>query len=132
VGITRIGGYLAGGMTSWREERRPVERIERVALDELHARWEADREGVQLLDVRERDEWEAARIPGSSHVPYHDLHAVPEGLDRERPIAVFCASGQRAAVGASLLQRLGAAAPWHVVEGGVPRWERQGWLIERG
>jgi hydroxyacylglutathione hydrolase len=132
VGITRIGGYLAGGMTSWREERRPVERIERVALDELHARWEADRQGAQLLDVRERDEWEAGHIPGSAHVPYHDLHAVPEGLDRERPIAVFCASGQRAAVGASLLQRHGAAAPWHVVDGGVPRWERQGWPTERG
>jgi hydroxyacylglutathione hydrolase len=131
VGITRIGGYLAGGMTSWREERRPVERIERVPLDELHARWEADPGAVQLLDVRERDEYAAGHIPGSVHVPYHDLHDVPEALDRERPIAVFCASGQRAAVGASLLQRHGAAAPWHVVEGGVPRWERQGWPTER-
>jgi len=131
VGITRLGGYLAGGMTSWREERRPVERIERVTLDDLHARWEADPDGVQLLDVRERDEWDAGHIPGSVLTPYHDLDGVPEGLDPARPIAVFCASGQRAAVGASLLQRHGASAPWHVVEGGVPRWERQGWPTER-
>ena len=131
VGITRIGGYLAGGMTSWREDRRPVERIERVALDDLFDRWDADREGVQILDVRERDEWDAGHIPGSVFTPYHDLAGVPEGLDGSRVIAVVCASGQRAAVGASLLQRHGAAAVWHVVEGGVPRWERQGWPVER-
>ena len=60
-------------MTSWREDRRPVERIERVALDDLHERWEADRDGVQVLDVRERDEWDAGHIPGSVFTPYHDI-----------------------------------------------------------
>jgi rhodanese-related sulfurtransferase len=117
-------------MTSWREERHPVERIERVSLDDLHARWEADRAGVQVLDVRERDEWDAGHIPGSVFTPYHDLEGVPAELDGDRVIAVVCASGQRAAVGASLLQRHGASAVWHVVEGGVPRWERQGWPME--
>jgi hydroxyacylglutathione hydrolase len=131
VGITRFGGYLAGGMTSWREDRRPVERIERVALDSLHERWEADRDGLQVLDVRERDEWDAGHIPGSVFTPYHDLTGVPSELDADRAIAVVCASGQRAAVGASLLQAHGAAEVWHVVEGGVPRWTRQGWPTAR-
>jgi hydroxyacylglutathione hydrolase len=131
VGITRFGGYLAGGMTSWREDRRPVERIERVALDSLHPRWEADREGIQILDVRERDEWAEGHIPGSVFTPYHDIREIPSELDAERPIAVVCGTGQRAAVGASLLQRLGAADVWHVVDGGVPRWERQGWPTAR-
>ena len=131
VGITRFGGYLAGGMTSWREDRRPVERIERVPLDELHERWEADRDGVQVLDVRERDEWDAGHIPGSVFTPYHDLTGIPDELDADGAIAVVCASGQRAAVGASLLQRHGATAVWHVVDGGVPRWERQGWPTVR-
>src|SRR4051794_20239741 len=36
VGITDIAGHLAGGMTAWREEQRPVERIARWSLDELH------------------------------------------------------------------------------------------------
>jgi len=33
VGIRKLGGYLHGGMTSWRQEKRPVSRIERVAVD---------------------------------------------------------------------------------------------------
>ena len=122
VGIRRLAGFLHGGMTSWRQERRPVERIERLALADLPER--ADE--VQILDVRERSEWDEGHIPGSAFIPWHDIDGIPEGLDQERPIAVVCASGQRAAVAASLLQRHGAAHVIHVIEGGVPAWERLG------
>jgi hydroxyacylglutathione hydrolase len=112
VGITRIAGYLAGGMTSWREERLPVERIERITVPELHERTERGPD-AQILDVRERSEWDESHIPGSLHTPYHDIHAIPDRLDPARPVAVICSSGQRAASAASLLRRLGVA-PKHV------------------
>ncbi len=126
VGITRIGGYLAGGMTSWREEGRPVDRVERLTIEELHERWSPDGD-LQVLDVRERTEWDAGHIPGSVFCAYHDVRALPDGLDSARPIAVVCGSGQRAATGASLVQRAGAQEVIHVVDGGVPKWGRQGW-----
>jgi glyoxylase-like metal-dependent hydrolase (beta-lactamase superfamily II)/rhodanese-related sulfurtransferase len=125
VGITSIAGFLAGGMTSWREERLPVERIERIAVPELHER----RHELQILDVRELGEWEAVHIPDSVHTPYHDLHTLPEGLDPDRPVAVICSSGQRSAVAASLLRRLGVADVLHVVDGGVPLWRSSGWPV---
>jgi hydroxyacylglutathione hydrolase len=130
VGLSNIAGYLAGGMTSWREEKQPVERVERLTVAQLHDRLNGDR-GIQVLDVRERAEWEAGHIPGSVNVPYHDIVELPAELGADRPIAAICASGQRAAVAASLLKRLGANDVIHVVEGGVPRWEREGWPIER-
>jgi hydroxyacylglutathione hydrolase len=86
---------------------------------------------VQILDVRERTEWDAGHIPGSVHVPYHDLGTLPEALDPARPIAVICASGQRSAVGASLLKREGAEQVLHVVDGGVGTWAAAGWPVER-
>ena len=131
VGIRTIGGYLAGGMTSWREEKRPVERIERIDVEQLHARVEAD-DGTQILDVRERTEWERCHIPGSLLVPYHDIHGLPEGVDPERPVAAICGSGPRSAVAASLLQRFGAKHVLHVVDGGVPHWARSGFATENG
>jgi hydroxyacylglutathione hydrolase len=127
VGLRSIAGYLDGGMTSWREERLPVDRIERMTVPELRER----RSEVQVLDVRERDEWDEGHIPGSVHVPYHDLDAIPDGIDPDRPVAAICGSGQRSAVAASLLKRLGARDVIHVVDGGVPRWRREGWPIER-
>ena len=128
VGVERVAGYLHGGMTAWREERRTVERTPRLTVEELHERWD----GLQVLDVRERDEWDSGHIPDSVHMPYHDLHAVPDGIDARRPVAVICGSGQRAAVGASLLRRHGASDVYHVVDGGVPAWRRAGFPVEGG
>ena len=128
VGIRRLGGFLAGGMTSWRAERREVESVARWTVEELAER----RDGVQILDVRERSEWREGHIPGSMHVPYHDIDALPEGLDPERPTAVICASGQRSATAASLLAGHGAHEVIHVVDGGVPLWGRLGGALERG
>jgi rhodanese-related sulfurtransferase len=121
VGITKLGGYLAGGMTSWREEKREVESIERLTVPELHER--AD--GIQILDVRDESEWREWHIPDSSHEPYHDIRSVPDGLDPKRPIAAICASGERSAVAASLLQRAGAREVLHVVDGGVEDWPEE-------
>jgi glyoxylase-like metal-dependent hydrolase (beta-lactamase superfamily II)/rhodanese-related sulfurtransferase len=126
VAVTDVAGVLSGGMTSWREERLTVGRIERLTVDELHDR----RAELQLLDVRERGEWDDGHIPGSVHVPYHDLRGVPDGLDAEAPIAVICASGQRSAVGASLLAQAGAREVLHVVDGGVGTWGARGWPLE--
>jgi hydroxyacylglutathione hydrolase len=130
VGIRKLGGYLHGGMTSWRQEKRAVERVERVALDDLPAHVAAD-PALQLLDVREQSEWDAGHIPGSAFTPWHDIDGLPEGLDPARPIAVICASGQRAATAVSLVQRYGGERVIHVVDGGVPHWGRLGKPLER-
>jgi hydroxyacylglutathione hydrolase len=121
VGLRKVAGYLTGGMTSWREEKRPTESIERVTPAEAR-----ERAGIQILDVREQSEWDSGHIDGSLHVPYHDIHELPDGLDPERPVTVICGSGERSAVGASLLQRLGASEVLHVVDGGVRDWLEAG------
>jgi hydroxyacylglutathione hydrolase len=131
VGLRNIGGFLAGGMTSWREDRLDVDGVERLTVPELHERWADDGDGMQLLDVREQAEWDAGHIPGSVHRPYHAIRALPEEVDPAASVAVVCASGQRSAVGASLLQRFGVRDVIHVVDGGVPRWQREGWPVER-
>jgi hydroxyacylglutathione hydrolase len=125
VGVRKFGGYLAGGMTEWRREKRPVERLERLELEHLPERRETDRE-LQILDVRERSEWDAGHIPGSLFEPWHDINGLPEGLEADRPVAVVCGSGERAGVAASLVRRYGGEHVIHVVDGGVPKWRELG------
>jgi rhodanese-related sulfurtransferase/glyoxylase-like metal-dependent hydrolase (beta-lactamase superfamily II) len=131
VGIRKLGGFLSGGMTAWREEAREVSELERLEAGDLYALTQED-SSAQILDVRERDEWEEGHIPGSVHVPYHDIDSMPDALDAARPVAVLCASGQRAAVAASLVARLGGERVLHVVGGGVGTWQRAGHPVERG
>ncbi len=124
VGIRRLAGFLHGGMTSWRQEKREVARIDRLPLRDLPG------VDAQILDVREHSEWDDGHIPGSVHTPWHDIDALPSGLDPARPIAVVCGSGQRAAVAASLVARHGADHVIHVIDGGVPAWQRLGHPVE--
>jgi glyoxylase-like metal-dependent hydrolase (beta-lactamase superfamily II)/rhodanese-related sulfurtransferase len=131
VGVRSVAGHLAGGMTSWREERRPVGQMARLRAEDLLSRLAAD-PSLQVLDVREQGEWDAGRIPGSVHAPYHDIRGIPGGIDPERPVAVVCASGQRSSVGASLLMRAGAAEVIHVVDGGVGTCARLGQPLVTG
>ena len=131
VGVLSVAGYLAGGFTSWREDRRPVDRLERLRAADLPARLGAD-PALQVLDVRERGEWEAGHLPAAVHRPYHDVDGIPDGIDPARPVAVICASGQRSGVGASLLKRFGAADVIHVVDGGVGTLGRLGLVLEAG
>jgi hydroxyacylglutathione hydrolase len=129
VGIARFAGYLQGGMTNWRQERRSAGWTERLPIQDLAERIAADPQ-LQVLDVRERAEFDDGHIPGSQAVPWHDLNGLPDGLDVQRPVAVVCASGQRAGTAASLLRRHGAERVIHVVDGGVPAWGRLGHPLE--
>ncbi len=129
VGIRKLGGYLHGGMTAWRAEGREVGRVERIDVPALTERRERD-PGLQILDVREDSEWREGHIPGSMHVPYHDIHGLPEDLDPGRPVAVICSSGERSVVAGSLLKAYGATEVIHVADGGVPLWRRLGNPVE--
>jgi rhodanese-related sulfurtransferase len=125
VGIDNVAGFLRGGMQTWRALNLPTESLERIDVPTLHIR----RQELQVLDVRELQEWDEGHIPGSVHLPYHDVNGIPDGIDPARPVAVICASGQRSAVAASLLALHGAAHVIHVAGGGVGTWERNGWPV---
>jgi hydroxyacylglutathione hydrolase len=132
VGVRNVAGLLSGGMTNWRQERQPVSETERLPAAELARRLLDGGEAseLQLLDVREQREWEAGHVPGSTLTPWHDVAEIPPGLDPARPIAVVCAAGVRAATAASLLKLYGAEHVIHVVDGGVPRLQREGVTLE--
>lgn len=116
VGLRRVAGYLAGGMTSWREEGRPVARIQQITVAELRERL-ASGEPIRVLDVRERSEFERSHFPGSINVPYHELRDGPPQIAPDEPVATLCASGARAGTAASLLARHGFQRVLHVVDG---------------
>jgi hydroxyacylglutathione hydrolase len=128
VGFRNISGSLAGGIAAWQEAGLPVETTPAIDVATLAKRL-ADEEDV-LLDVREADEWRKGHVPGSLHVPYHDLRdGVPDEVraaaDGKR-LAIACSVGNRSSIAASLLERHGLRAVEHVVDGGIRDLEQHG------
>jgi len=64
-------------------------------------------EDIVVLDVREAEEREAVRIPGSLGIAVHDLPGADLERLRGRNVWVHCAAGFRATIAASLLERAG-------------------------
>jgi glyoxylase-like metal-dependent hydrolase (beta-lactamase superfamily II)/rhodanese-related sulfurtransferase len=129
VGL-RVRGFLGGGMTAWRAEDRPVERIEAIDLAEL-ARRIGGNDGPLVLDVRNAAEFESAHIPGSLHIPFGQLRERIDEVSHERPVATICKAGKRSGLAASILQREGFDDVIHVGRG-VGAWRQAGGPVESG
>jgi glyoxylase-like metal-dependent hydrolase (beta-lactamase superfamily II)/rhodanese-related sulfurtransferase len=120
VGL-RVRGFLGGGMTAWRAEDRPVERIEAIDLAELARRLNSG-DGPQVLDVRNAAEYAEGHVPDSIHIPFAQLQRRLDELPRERPIATICKAGKRSGLAASILQREGFEGVIHVSRGNAATW----------
>jgi glyoxylase-like metal-dependent hydrolase (beta-lactamase superfamily II)/rhodanese-related sulfurtransferase len=129
VGL-RVRGFLGGGMTAWRAEDRPVERIEAIDLAELARRLEGA-DGPLVLDVRNAAEFESAHIPGSLHIPFGQLRDRIGEVPRERPIATICKAGKRSGLAASILQREGFEGVIHVSRGNAAHWRQAAQALSR-
>lgn len=84
-----------------------------------------------LLDVRERHEFVAVRVPGALLYPTSTFVQRFEELPRDRPIHVVCHTGNRSAAVTAFLVRNGWADVWNVA-GGMDAWERAGLEVRRG
>jgi rhodanese-related sulfurtransferase len=84
---------------------------------------EAHRGELQILDVREDEEWAAGHIDGAVHVPLGQLAQRIGELDAQRSVVTVCRSGGRAGRAADLLTSHGRRAA--VMDGGMQRWARE-------
>jgi hydroxyacylglutathione hydrolase len=125
-----VRGFLAGGMTAWRTEERPVHRIELIDPEELAERAEGAKPPL-VLDVRNAAEYAGEHIPGSLHIPYGELAERLDELPRDRQIATICRGGKRSGLAASILRREGFLDVVHVGQG-VGVWRDGGHPVESG
>ncbi len=108
IGIERPAAAATGQPSSLVPDEE-VAAYPSVTFEDLQKRLsdpDDDAEPFTVLDVRRDDERAEQAIPGSSHIPIHELlerlDEVPGG-----PLWVHCASGYRASICASLLERDG-------------------------
>ncbi len=106
----------------------PAGRITPSDAVERHRRGE-----ITLVDVREAGEVQASgTASGALHIPLGQLAArAPSepGLERNRPVVLFCASGARSQRGADLLAGMGFAEVWNL--GGFADWQAAGGPVQR-
>lgn len=119
VGIEALDGYLAGGVSAWRESGLPVAETQQLTVGQLQSRVQSDK--LRVLDVRRKPEWDAGHIKNATWWPLDNFKVSAPEIDRDAPLAVHCKSGYRSMIASSLLERAG----FHIlnVVGGFDAWQ---------
>jgi len=108
-----VGRRKPASLTNVDSDYTPNEVAELLARDE-----------VDLIDVREPDEYKAGRIARARHIPLAQLPEEVADLNRERPIVFYCRSGSRSAMATEAFR--GAGFDAHNMAGGLLEWEAEG------
>jgi glyoxylase-like metal-dependent hydrolase (beta-lactamase superfamily II)/rhodanese-related sulfurtransferase len=85
------------------------------------AGWLGDEPSLQVVDVRNPGELQEGVIPGAVNIPLPTLLERADTLDRTAPTVVYCASGVRSSIAASLLRTKGFPVVADVL-GGYAAW----------
>jgi len=121
LGYDNIAGYLSGGMLGWNTSGKESASIETIKVQDL-CRILDKGEEVIILDVRgEKELEEKGRIPDALSIPITQLYERMDEVPKRKQVCVFCGSGLRSMMAASLLKKEG----WNnlkVALGGLAGW----------
>jgi rhodanese-related sulfurtransferase len=121
VGFDRVVGQLRDLANVFTQQPDIVETALRFTAGQL-AELLSLEPGLQLVDVRSPGETADSVIPGAREIPLPALTDSIESLDHTAPVVVYCASGYRSPVAASLLRASGFHEVADLV-GGYDAWQ---------
>ncbi len=130
VGLESVKGYLAGGISTWRDAGFEVSTVSQISVTELNALIDKQ-PGLQILDVRRPPEYDSGHVPRALPVQLSNLQQAAPALplDTSKTTAVICAGGYRSSAATSILQQHGFTNLLNVT-GGTSAWIKAGFPVE--
>jgi hydroxyacylglutathione hydrolase len=129
IGYDRIQGYLKGGIEGWYNAGYPMESMGLVSVHQLKDMLDRH-EPLTVLDTRGQEEWESGHIEGAIHIYVGHLEQRLSEVPRDKPVAVYCKTGHRAGISASILLRAGYPIVYNV-PGSITAWLAAGFPITK-
>ena len=130
IGYDNLVGYLEGGIEAWEQAGFLTAAVPSITVEELKPLLSGS-DAPMLLDVRQRAEWEAGRIPGTVNIELGELQEHLDGLPRDVPLISICLSGFRSTTAASILLRNGINNIT-LLSGGTEAWRKKGFPLSDG
>ena len=107
----------------------PQEPFKRISAEEAKAM--IDRGNVQVIDVRQANEYAAAHLPGVLLIPVDDLYGRMDEVSEDKDVIFHCAVGVRSALACEIGAAMGRTRCYNM-EGGIDAWKAKSLPIETG
>lgn len=104
---------------------------EQISMAELYNRLSQLGKNEIILDVRGRDEFVDAHVPGSKNIPHTEVEKHVNELKSFARIYIHCRSGGRAQMAYQTLEKLGLKNLVCVADSGMKDWLEAGFQIEK-
>ena len=105
--------------------------MENISVDQLHTRIENLGPNELILDVRSQEEFKEGHIKGAKNTNHEEVVSIANELKKYQTVYVHCKMGGRAQMAAQTLKDAGLTNIVCVKDGGMQRWQEQGWPIEK-
>lgn len=96
-----------------------------ISVDEAYRLY---KEGVFVLDVRTREEWDEYHAPGTTLIPLVELPSRLAEVPADQTVIVVCRSGNRSQQGRDILQKAGYDQVTSMA-GGLKAWQAKGYPV---
>ena len=122
IGYDHVAGYLKKGVQALAATPELVRKTERITATQLSEQiMTANR--PHILDVRSTREWQQRHVDDSRNIPLPKLRGRLQEIPTDRAVVVYCASGYRSSIAASVLEHHGLTNVMDLI-GGFDAWER--------
>ena len=98
--------------------------IEEISATELKRRLDAG-DDIQLIDVRQPEEWAFAKIEGAKLIPLGEIMNRRDEIDESRETVIHCKAGMRSARAVQVLQQAGFKGDLKNLKGGITAWSNE-------
>ncbi len=105
--------------------------MENISVDDLHDEIQKAGGNNLILDVRSATEYSEGHIEGAQNTPHEEVGGIVEDLKSYDKVYVHCKMGGRAKVASEALTRAGLDNIVCVENGGMERWAKMGWPVQR-
>lgn len=130
LGYDNIKGYLSQGFSGYTNLGKEVAMASMVDIEGFKGITSGSEDFI--LDVRDRDSWERdGHIKGAERIYVGYLSARLDEVPRDRKVIIYCDSGYKTGIAASLLL-LNGFQQVKLLHGGMNAWRRAGLPVENG
>jgi len=98
--------------------------IEEISATELKRKLDAG-EDIQLIDIRQPEEWAFAKIEGAKLIPLGEIMNRRDEIDESRETVIHCKAGMRSARAVQVLQQAGFKGDLKNLKGGITAWSNE-------
>ena len=125
IGYDDIPGYLRVGMDMWYRAGAPISMSQLTTASQVKE-WIDSGMNITLVDVRNMHETRSGVIAGSKVINIGSLETRLEEIPRDSRVIIYCSSGYRGGLGASLLLGNDYVDVWNML-GGTNAWKALGY-----